>query len=217
MAAQSPYEVLGSPDASADDIRKPFPQAGQAVSPDLNPETRSRSAVRSGFAAYDLVSIRKAGALRPRGDRRNRRRAPPPHYRAYAEGPGGRKYQPEGEMDLGDLEDLLQLSAPRRRGGTRVANSEHAVAIASSLQSPSPAHPAQETLSLPRRVVDVTIPPGIEDGQVLRLRRGRLGRPGAAGDALIEVHVALTRSFAATVTISDRAAGQPRRGGSGRE
>src|SRR6266478_6416866 len=43
----------------------------------------------------------------------------------------------------------------------------------------------------PEEWLDVTIPPGIEDGQVLRLRgKGGPGfGGGAAGDALIEVHV----------------------------
>ena len=44
----------------------------------------------------------------------------------------------------------------------------------------------------PDEWLDVTIPPGIEDGQVLRLRgKGRPGFGGGEpGDALIEVHVA---------------------------
>src|SRR5437660_2286636 len=52
---------------------------------------------------------------------------------------------------------------------------------------------AKKRLSLaPEEWLDVTIPPGIDDGQVLRLRgKGGPGfGGGAAGDALIEVHVA---------------------------
>jgi DnaJ-class molecular chaperone len=44
----------------------------------------------------------------------------------------------------------------------------------------------------PERSLDVTIPPGVRDGQVLRLQgQGSPGRnAGPAGDALIEIHVA---------------------------
>jgi DnaJ-class molecular chaperone len=47
------------------------------------------------------------------------------------------------------------------------------------------------------RILDVAIPAGLEDGQVLRLRgQGNAGAAGGpAGDALIEVHVAPSKLF----------------------
>jgi DnaJ-class molecular chaperone len=57
---------------------------------------------------------------------------------------------------------------------------------------------ATQRLTLPdERTLDVKLPPGTAEGQVLRLKgRGAPGRNGApAGDALIEIHIAPHRYF----------------------
>jgi DnaJ-class molecular chaperone len=200
MAAQTPYEVLGvKPDASAEDIRKAYRKLAKQFHPDLNPgKPEAEARFKAVSAAYDLVSDPDKRARYDRGeiDESGAERPPRWNYRAHAEGPGGRKYQPEGEMDLGDLEDLFAAFGSAGRGGTgrgtfRARGSDRLFTL--TVDFVEAATGGKKRLSLaPEEWLDVTIPPGIEDGQVLRLRgKGGPGfGGGAAGDALIEVHVA---------------------------
>jgi len=121
--AQTPYEVLGvKPGASADEIRKVYRSLAKQFHPDLNPgkpEAEARFKVIS--AAYDLLSDADKRARYDRGeiDETGAERPPRGYYRNYAEGAQGRHYQPEGEMDLNDLEDLFAAfgsAGGRRRG-----------------------------------------------------------------------------------------------------
>src|SRR4029077_9981816 len=199
--AQTPYEVLGvKPDASADEIRKVYRKLAKEFHPDLNPgkpEAEERFKAVSG--AYDLLSDPDKRARYDRGeiDESGAERPPRSYYRGYAEGAEGRKYQQEGEMDLGDLEDLFAAfgsggrgrrgrgEALTARGGDRL--------FTLTIDFVQAATGGKQRLSIaPEEWLDVTIPPGINDGQVLRLRgKGGPGFGGGpAGDALIEVHVA---------------------------
>src|ERR1700739_1151139 len=117
--AQTPYEVLGvKPDASAEDIRKVYRKLAKQYHPDLNPGKPAAEARFKAVAAandllsdpekrarYDRGEIDESGAERPRYS-----------YRPHAEGAQGWKYQPEGESDIGDLDDLFSMFG---RGGPR--------------------------------------------------------------------------------------------------
>src|SRR5690242_3899349 len=123
MATQTPYEVLGvKPDASADEIRKTYRKLAKQFHPDLNPgKPEAEARFKSISAAYDLLSDPDKRARYDRGeiDESGAERPHRSHYRSHAEGAQGWKYQPEGETDLGDLEDLFAAfgSAGRRRRG----------------------------------------------------------------------------------------------------
>lgn len=205
MAAQSPYEVLGvKPTATADEIRKAYRKLAKQLHPDLNPgKPEAEARFKSVSAAYDLLSdpekrgrydrgeIDESGAEKPRYS-----------YRPHAEGAEGWRYQPEGEMDLSDLEDLF--AAFGSGGGARRGRASGGFGQNVRMRGPdrhftltidfvAAANGEKQRVSLGRdEWLDVTIPPGIEDGQVLRLRgKGSPGIGGGeAGDALIEVHVA---------------------------
>ena len=199
-ATQTPYQVLGvKPDASADDIRKAYRKLAKQFHPDLNPgKAEAEDRFKSISAAYDLLSDAEKRGRYDRGeiDESGAERPPRGYYRSQAEGAQGWKYQPEGELDLGDLEDLFAAfgSAGRRRGtgeGFRARGADRHFTLTIDLVIGAVG--GKQRLSLaPDEWLDVTIPPGIEDGQVLRLRgKGGPGFGGGqAGDALIEVRVA---------------------------
>src|SRR5271157_5870683 len=201
MAAQTPYEVLGvKPAASAEEIRKVYRQLAKQCHPDLNPgKPEAEARFKSVSTAYDLLSDPEKRARYDRGEiDESGAERPRYSYRNHAEGPGGGKYQPEGEMDLGDLEDLFAAfgsagRTQRGRGGEgfRARGGDRHFTL--TVDFVEAATGAKKRLSLaPEEWLDVTIPPGINDGQVLRLRgKGGPGLGGGpAGDALIEVHVA---------------------------
>lgn len=201
MRTQTPYEVLGvKPDAGADEIRKVYRNLAKQFHPDLNPgKPEAEARFKSISAAYDLLSDPDKRARYDRGeiDESGAERPPRDYYRGHAEGAQGWKYQPEGEMDLGDLDDLFAAfgSAGRRRRSQageefRARGGDRAFTL--TVDFVTAAVGGKQRLSLAREEwLDVTIPAGIESGQVLRLRgKGGPGFGGGpAGDALIEVHV----------------------------
>src|SRR6201981_2017439 len=101
-------------------------------------------------------------------------------------------------MDLGDLEDLFAAFGSGGRGrrtrggeGFKARGGDRLFTL--TVDFAEAATGGKQRVSLaPEQWLDVTIPPGITDGQVLRLRgKGGPGfGGGSAGDALIEVHVA---------------------------
>jgi DnaJ-class molecular chaperone len=201
MATQTPYEVLGvRRDASADDIRTAYRKLAKQLHPDLNPgKPEAEARFKAVTAAYDILSdpekrgrydrgeIDESGVERPRYS-----------YRPHAEGAQGWKYRPEGEMDAADLDDLFAMfgrgaGSARHGGGQRIQMPGPDRHFTLTVDFVAAATGGKERVALaPGEWLDVTIPPGIEQGQILRLK-GK-GGPGIGGgppgDALIEVLVA---------------------------
>ena len=203
MALQTPYEVLGvKKEASAEEIRKVYRKLAKEFHPDLNPgKPAAEERFKSVTAAYDLLSDPEKRARYDRGEIDETGAERPRYsYRPHAEGAQGWKYQPEGEFDPADLDDLFAMFG---RGGAR--GSRGAGRAGEGFKMPGPDHQftmtidfaeaatgGKKRLSLPPdQWLDVTIPPGIEEGQVLRLKgKGGAGFGGGPpGDALIEVHI----------------------------
>ena len=198
MAAPTPYAVLGvKKDASAGEIRKVYRRLAKQFHPDLHPgKPAAEERFKAISAAYDLLSDPEKRARYDRGEiDESGAERPRYSYRSYAEGPGGGKYRPEGEVDFGDLEDLFAAFGSGRRGrggeGLKLRGGDRHYSM--TVDFVEAATGAKKRLSLaPDEWLDVTIPAGLEDGQVLRLRgKGGPGLGGGpAGDALIEVQVA---------------------------
>jgi DnaJ-class molecular chaperone len=204
---QTPYEVLGvKSDASADNIRKAYRKLAKELHPDLNPgKPEAEARFKTVTAAYDLLSDADKRARYDRGEI-DESGAERPHYsyRPHAEGAQGWKYGPQGGMNADDLEDIMSMfgdrfggpagGSRRRRGTTEgfaMPGGDRLYTL--TVDFAEAAAGAKKRLSLaPDSWLDVTIPPGIETGQVLRLKgKGDAGFGGGpSGDAMIEVQVA---------------------------
>ncbi|MFC7472796.1 DnaJ C-terminal domain-containing protein [Dankookia sp. GCM10030260] len=190
-----PYATLGlARDATADQVRAAYRKLAKQHHPDLNPGNAAAEArFKAVNAAHDLLSDPETRGRFDRGeiDGAGDPVAPePPRYHRYADAAAGGRYRAAAEDDdpYGDIfADLF-----RRSGGEglrlRGADAHYALAV-DFLDTVTG---ATRTLTLPDgKTLEVRIPPGIEEGQSLRLKgQGGPGRNGGpAGDALIEIQV----------------------------
>ncbi len=198
--AETPYQVLGvKPDAGDDEIRKAYRKLAKQLHPDLNPgKPEAEARFKSVSVAYDLLSDKDKRARYDRGEiDESGTERPRYSYRPHAEGAQGWKYRPQGEMDVGDLDDLMAMfghgGARRGRPGDGFAMAGQDRLFSLTVDFVEAATGARKRLQLsPDESLDVTIPAGIDDGQVMRLKgKGGPGLGGGpTGDALIEIHVA---------------------------
>src|SRR5580704_16574549 len=132
MATQTPYEILGvKPAATADEIRKAYRKLAKELHPDLNPgKPEAEARFKSVTAAYDILSDAEKRARYDRGEiDESGAERPRYSYRPHAEGAQGWKYQPEGEMDIGDLDDLFAMFGRGAGGGTRSSRGRRGFAM----------------------------------------------------------------------------------------
>ncbi len=205
-AMKNPYETLGvRPGDSEDAIRKAYRSLAKKYHPDLNPgKPDAAERFKEISTAHDFLSDPDRRARFDRGeiDAEGHEAAP----RGYWGGPGGaRRSQAgagaaQGAFTVDDLE-LLFGQAFRAQGAGRDGFSGGGfgprpgadIQYSLTVSFLDAARGAVRRLTLPDgRVLDVTIPAGLRDGHVLRLKgQGRPGSEGApAGDALVEVSVA---------------------------
>lgn len=186
-----PYTTLGvARDASQDDIRNAYRKLAKLHHPDLNPgKPEAEVRFKTVTAANELLSDPEKRGRFDRGEIDAEGHEPPPRpsYRDFADGEAGHRYG--GSDDFADMFGSMFEESGRRGGGRRAGRDERYALTVGFLEA---VNGATRRLTLPDgRTLDVTIPVGTEDGQVLRLRgQGGQGREGASnGDALIEVHV----------------------------
>jgi DnaJ-class molecular chaperone len=200
VASADPYETLGvKRDASQQDIQKSYRRLAKKLHPDLNPGNKEAEAkFKDVAAAYDLLSDPEKRARFDRGeiDATGAERPQQRYYREYAgnSASAGPYASDEGWADFAGGDDLFaeifrrQAGARRPRGPGRGTDVRYHLAV----DFLDAVNGATKRLTLPDgSTLDVTIPPGTRDGQVLRLRgKGQPGRnDGPAGDALIEIEV----------------------------
>ena len=190
-----PYETLGVRRGDSDEaIRKAYRKLAKRHHPDLNPNDPKAAARFTAInVANDLLSDPEKRAKFDRGeiDAEGNQKAPEqPAYRRHAEGAAKGRYGAGISPD--DLEELFGQSfgfgGGRRAGPARGADAQYSLPV----DFLDAANGAVRRLTMPDgRTLDVTIPAGLQDGHVLRLRgQGQPGSGGgAAGDALVEVSV----------------------------
>ena len=193
----NPYTVLGvEPGASAEAITKAYRRLARKLHPDLNPgdkaaEERFKDVANAYRLLNDADKRRRfdAGEIDESGAERPQQR----YYRDYAgtqqaDGYGNDDaYADFASGDDGFAELLRRARQARANQPGHDLRYRLPVSLADAING------AKRRLELPSGdTLDVTIPPGIVDGQTLRLK-GK-GEPGGsasapAGDALIELQV----------------------------
>jgi DnaJ-class molecular chaperone len=198
--AEDPYSVLGvGRGATVDEIRKAYRAAAKKSHPDLHPgDAGAEARFKALNAANDLLSDAEKRAAFDRGeiDAEGQPVMPErPFYRDYAQAqPAGGRYGGGAGFEEDDLHDMFGAFFRNQAGAGGQTGPRRGRDRSYRLDVPflDTVNGATERLTLPDgQSLDVRIPPGLTDGQVLRLRgKGEPGlRGGEAGDALIEVSV----------------------------
>jgi DnaJ-class molecular chaperone len=202
---KDPYGVLGvARGATADEIKQAYRVLARELHPDLNPgDRRAEDRFKEVSAAYDFLSDADRRARFDRGEidatgASLRRR---PAQEAKSEAKAGRARRGFGFADSADdiLEELLRR---RDRARAREAAEDPRAAGGGDIRQTVAVGFVEAATGVTRRVslesgktLEVRIPAGAVDGQVLRLK-GQ-GHPSMTGDgdAYIEVKVAADPVF----------------------
>ena len=200
--AEDLYSVLGvSKTASTDDITKAYRKLAKKLHPDLNPgDKAAEDKFKQISHAYSILNDPDKRGQYDRGeiDASGQERPEARYYREYAGGPEGARYHSSsGYEDMGAFSDLFgDMFGGGMRGGRgggaqfsmRGQDAQYHLDI-SFLDS---VNGTKQRITLPDGgTLDVTIPPGVSEGQVLRLKgKGMPGLgEGPPGDALVEIGV----------------------------
>ena len=208
--ARNPYVVLGvAPTASDSDIRAAFRKLAKKYHPDRNPDDkRAEEKFKEISAAFDVLGDPERRKKFDRGeiDEEGREKANPfSQWANRGPGAGGRAGAGMGGAGMGggpgagaSFEDLSDIfsdffgGARRGPGGGPQAARGRDVRYRMEIDFIEAVTGAKKRVTMPDgRTLDLSIPPGLEDAQTLRLR-GQ-GEPGPAGgpqgDVYVEVKV----------------------------
>lgn len=200
------YQTLGVPKSASDaDIKKAYRKLAKELHPDANPgDTKIEERFKEVSSAYHILSDpeqRKRydrGEIDPSGqERRQQRRY---EYAGGGRRPGGGGFEGFnfGGFDADDLfSDIfgqMRGQARGQAGAQKGADRTYKITV----DFVDAAKGATRRIGMPDgKKLDVKIPPGIEDGQQIRLKG--LGHPGMngqpAGDALVEITVTPHKHF----------------------
>ena len=207
--SDDPYTILGvAKDASDDAIRKAYRKLAKTLHPDVNPgDKAAEDRFKAVQAAYDLLKDPEKRARFDRGeiDASGQERPQQQYrYRDFADAGAEHPYHSDaGYADMGDLGGIFadlfgdrmgggRAGGGRRRGGGGVHMRGRDTRYQFTVDFLDAVNGTKSRLAMPDgKALDLTIPPGLRDGQTLRLKgKGEPGLGGAPdGDALVEVHV----------------------------
>jgi DnaJ-class molecular chaperone len=199
------YSIIGvEKNASDDDIKKAYRKLAKKLHPDMNPGNKEiEKKFKELSLAYDILGDEQKRKKYDRGliDDQGNDRAAGFNYRPGRGGQtrGSERADPFANFDPQDIFADMFQSARRR---TNIFGEEEQpappkkgadISYALRLSFLEAAKGVKRKISIGQnaKTIEVSIPPGTTDGQVLRLKgQGQPGGKGAPhGDALIEVHV----------------------------
>ncbi|MFH1340937.1 MAG: DnaJ C-terminal domain-containing protein [Pseudomonadota bacterium] len=196
---KDPYETLGVTRSATDrEIKDAFKKLARKCHPDLHPGDKEAEAkFKAISAANDLLKDKEkrrkfdAGEIDASGAERPQQR----FYRDFADGPAYTSHAKQDGFDSNEeLEEFLAQAfagrAHRSEGGFRARGQD--VSYVLPVAFLDAANGATQTITLPEgRTLQVTVPEGAEDRQMLRLKgQGMPGYGGGPpGDAYVELHV----------------------------
>ena len=196
---KDPYETLGVTRSATDkEIKDAFKKLARKFHPDLHPGDKDAEAkFKSISAANDLLKDKEkrrkfdAGEIDASGAERPQEQ----FYRDFADGPAYTSHAAQdGFVSNEDLEEFLTKAFAG--GGQRSHDTFRARGQDVSYVLPvtflDAANGATRTITLPEgKTLQVTVPEGAEDRQMLRLKEQ--GMPGYGGgppgDAYVELHI----------------------------
>jgi DnaJ-class molecular chaperone len=208
--AQDPYSELGvARGASADDIRKSFRKLAKQHHPDANPNNKSsEERFKRITAAFDILGDEEKRKKFDRGEIDADGRETHPGFRPGQGGGfsggspfgGGGSSRGGGDFEGVNFDDILgQMFGQGGGPGVNMGGGRRGFAAkGGDLRARLEIDLEDAINGVNRRItfgdgksLDVTIPKGAAEGQVLRLRgQGQPGRSGGpAGDALIELGI----------------------------
>ena len=202
--AEDPYLVLGVPrTASEDEVRRAYRKLAKELHPDLNPANPASAEERfkKVSAAYEIIGDAEKRKQFDRGEIDASGEPRRGFHRTYAGGagagrPGGSGGPRPGAGDdfsFGDIfSDLFGSMRGRGEAGSPFGARGRDARYSLEVDFLEAATGARKRVTLPDGgVLDITVPGGVADGQVLRLRgKGAPGVRGAeAGDAMVEIRV----------------------------
>lgn len=197
--AGDPYKELGvARGASAAEIKSAYRKLAKQLHPDSNPgDKAAEERFKRVTAAFDILGDAGKKAKFDRGEIDADGRE---QFRGFAGRPGGGPPFGQGGGTRGAFEevDLEEIFGGMFGGGARAGagrgfgskGQDVRATLEISLED-SISGATRRIQFSDGRVLDVAIPRGAGDGQVIRLKgQGAPGRGGPAGDALIELRIA---------------------------
>ena len=211
---RDPYTVLGlTKGAGAADVKKAFRRLAKQYHPDQSTDAKAKDKFAEVSAAYEILGDEKKRTAFDRGEI-DAEGKPKFHgfegfgagssgagaagrggFSDFAGGRGGRGGGFDAADIFADLFGGASAGSRPRAGGfgqqaTPVKGDDAQATVTVSLADS--VHGASVRVSLPTgRDLDVSVPAGLEDGRQIRLKgQGYAGeRGGAAGDAIVTVHI----------------------------
>lgn len=200
--SDDPYKVLGvKKTATQAEIKKAYRALAKKLHPDLHPGDSGKMAeFQAASAANDLLGDPEkrerfdAGEIDASGQERQERQ----FYHQYANQDAGRRYDTGPDMGgFGDQSDLFsELFRQRQRSSGASRQEFHArgqdLRYHLDVDLIDAAIGAKRSVTMPDgKGIEISVPPGITDGQTLRLRgKGAPGHGhGPSGDAFVSISV----------------------------
>ena len=200
------YQTLGvAREASADEVKKAYRKLARKYHPDVSKEPGAEARMKEVNEAYAVLSDPEKRAAYDqvgRGYQPGQDFRPPPDWDAGFEFSGGRGFSDGEAADFSDFfAELFGRMGGARGGMGHAHGGDHHAKILLDLEDSFTGATRQVSLRVPRtdsngrlvlepRTLNVRIPRGIREGQIIRLAgQGAAGLgEGKAGDLLLEVH-----------------------------